>query len=125
MLSEEEQAALDSWRSPCTTYAALRVLADAIDRLYPPGWNDPVTPERLVELGGEYWHDDKLWVVFRNGENRVDCHNVLSERRAWAMTWRAADGLYEDARLYGHTCPRNMKEARELLVRCGAIKEEK
>jgi hypothetical protein len=118
MLSEEEQAALDSWRSPCTTYAALRVLADAIDRLYPPGWNDPVTPERLVELGGVpcTFRRDTYEFIGRGEGIRV---------RLSTGCWWVFDAKGCETALPYCNSPRNMKEARELLVRCGAIKEEK
>ena len=122
MLTEEEAKAVDRWRSQEynsleTEQLDLYLLADAVDRLYPPGWNDPVTPERLVELGGVVkWNDSGLVAVsFASGASMtIYKHEVDS----------VDVGDMEECQYIPDCCfPRNMKEARELLERCGAIKE--
>lgn len=78
--------------------------------------NDPVTPERLVELGGTRVRD---WEVFFPGSFPGIGLRVIQRPSG---TWKVLAGEYvvidEPASL------RNMKEARKLLVRCGAIEEE-
>ena len=78
-----------------------------------------VTPERLVELGGVETpvpSGTVRWIqfascdfTFRDGD--IDTVDIGGEE----------DMYYIPDRHF----PRNMKEARELLERCGAIKEEK
>jgi hypothetical protein len=128
MLTKEEQSALNVIRNPevgefippefPALWKAERVLTNAILRLYPPGWSDPVTPERLVELGGKVpeWpikaveFDTCTFWFSRDVLQSVGCYNVAFDK---------------PLKLMGHLVPRNMKEVRELLERCGAIKETK
>lgn len=120
MLSEEEQAALERLRSHEADEGDYETLAYALAADYPPGWNDPVTPERLVEIGGvERKHEGDAnfrWIQFANGVD-VNFHN----------------GEIDSIDIGGHSdyvelpeklFPCNMKSARELLGRCGAIKEK-
>jgi len=62
MLSERERKALERYRSREFHYADIecdrQALALAMLRLYPPGWDEPVTPESLVEIGGR--QEEKL-----------------------------------------------------------------
>lgn len=122
MLSEPAVNALqDCYDNPLMVVSDLAsVLVREMLRLYPPGWNDPVTPERLVELGGvELRHDGppQLRVVnFASGAS-VDFYNGDVD---------SVDIGSQTEFVMLHSCmfPRNMQEARELLERCGAIKEE-
>ena len=121
MLTEAEAKAVDRWRSQEyssleTEQLDLYLLADAVDRLYPPGWNDPVTPERLVGLGGELAQMSEVITFESCAEfwfsacDVRQCHVYDKYRTTWV-------------RIPCYMIPRNMKEARELLERCGAIKE--
>jgi len=129
MLSEEEAKALERMSSEETAYSLcerdeyyiptdymddLRTLSDAVARLYPPGWDEPVTPERLVELGFESsGHDtDSKWFSHPN------CNFAIVIRND-GQNWIYHDGEFQSSMFD----PRNMKEVRELLERCGAIKE--
>lgn len=122
MLSKQEAVVLENWRRNEARQHEMAVLADAMLRLYPPGWNDPVTPERLVELGGEqHIADDGNCVTFKEGEFFFN-----TEGRLHAVYVENNDGGYsEDSYLPEKLQPRNMQEARQLLERCGAIKEAK
>lgn len=136
MLSEEEANALERCRLIDSGESAESVrgleawqkwtedkqlLACAMLRLYPPGWNDPVTPERLVELGGKlHTADDGNCVTFSEVEFFFNTSAVLH-----AVYVQNNDGGYsEDSYLPEKLQPRNMQEARHLLERCGATKEK-
>jgi len=97
--------------------AAAYVLAKEMLRLYPPGWDDPVTPERLVELGGLVFSNRPWCVSFQGAEFAFSTDGVLREISV------AVAGRTWPLELSGWLLPRNMKEARELLKRFGAIKE--
>ena len=119
MLSEQAMNALqDCYDEPLMVVSDLAsVLAREMLRLYPPGWSDPVTPERLVELGGaesptgisfELYGDVMYGGVPVRFEFRQSGLEVRVPSRKWLPT---------------EAKPRNMQEARQLLERCGAIKE--
>lgn len=74
--------------------------------------DEPVTPERLVGLGFK-WDEYQRWYVSPN-----DMLWWTPGRYGSPDHWRVG-GAY----IVAECEPRNMKEARELLVRCGAIKE--
>lgn len=124
MLSEQEVEVLGRYRT--SDYSKFKgnldlaqIMRDqehlcrAMLRLYPPGWNEPVTPERLVELGfaidrcGRYVSPNEVlwWTPGSYGSSSY---------------WRVG-GAFVVSELE----PRNMLEARQLLERCGAIKETK
>lgn len=121
MLSEEELDALDHHRKMYATDYQMEVLADVMLRLYPPGWNDPVTPERLVELGGvERKHEGDAnfrWIQFANG---VDVNFYKGEIDSIDI-----GGHSDHVELPEKLFPQNMKRVRQLLADCGAIKETK
>lgn len=120
MLSKPAMNALqDCYDNPLMVVSDLAsVLAREMLRLYPPGWNDPVTPERLVGLGGELAQMSEVITFESCAEfwfsacDVRQCHVYDKYRTTWV-------------RIPCYMIPRNMKEARELLVRCGAIKGEK
>jgi hypothetical protein len=121
MLSKEEQSALDRYR--IGNYSGLdtlvpdaSTLAGAVERLYPPGWNEPVTPERLVELGFETHVIDDFDPKFYY-ELSLSCRPRISEWIVYTPGW--------STELPDCLVPRNMGEVRQLLERCGAIKETK
>jgi len=119
-MSEREMEALERYRSREFHYADIecdrQALALAMLRLYPPGWNDPVTPERLVELGGtRQQHQDYCSVTYENAQSMRFC---FRGKQFWI------DESYENRDFPECFVPRNMQEARQLLERCGAIKEK-
>ena len=126
MLTKEEQSALNVIRNPevgesippefPALWKAERVLTNAILRLYPPGWNEPVTPERLVELGFETHVIDDFDPKFYY-ELSLSCRPRISEWIVYTPGW--------STELPDCLVPRNMGEVRQLLERCGAIKETK
>ena len=133
MLTKEEQSALNVIRNPevgesippefPALWKAERVLTNAILRLYPPGWNEPVTPERLEELKFIVVYKDRSVYRWTNDRYTVDCYLYGEERGSWTITLR--EYPYTRSELRGPMMPSNMLEARQLLERCGAIKETK
>lgn len=122
MLTEEEIKALGVIRNPESdplsvpelpeVWKAERVLTNAILRLYPPGWNEPVTPERLVELGGTMPESPIVAVSF-------DTCTFWFSQQVLTCVGCYCVAFDKPLKLMGHLVPRNMKEARELLERCG------
>lgn len=125
MLTEEEAKAVERLRNEEDSYTGHReelyldegyfqdlfAAQKILNRLYPPGWNEPVTPERLVEIGGVV---NVNWVNFDKGI------------AFYIYPLGFIDVVANDIWLSDFnekSIPRNMKEARELLERCGAIKE--
>jgi hypothetical protein len=110
MLNDEEMDALDQYRKDAATDYQVEVLATAMLRLYPPGWDEPVTPERLVEAGFKF-DEFQRWYVSPN------------DMLWWtpANKWTPAHWRVGGAYVVAECEPRNMKEARELLERCGAL----
>lgn len=96
MLNDEEMDALEELRQrPGESYWAEKTLADAIMRLYPPGWDEPVTPERLVELGGLVFSNRPWCVSFQGAEFAFSTDGVLREMSVAVAgrTWQLlADG---------------------------------
>lgn len=95
-----------------------RTLVNAMLRLYPPDWNDPVTPERLVKLGGTL---DRF-------EEFPDCAYVffgpIGDKWYVEFNGRSIVNWNTHGNRIPRLCfPRNMLEAQQLLERCGAIKE--
>lgn len=127
MLSEREVEALERYRSREFHYADVecdrQALALAMLRLYPPGWNEPVTPERLEELKFIVVYKDRSVYRWTNDRYTVDCYLYGEERGSWTITLR--EYPYTRSELRGPMMPSNMLEARQLLERCGAIKETK
>lgn len=118
MLSKPAMNALqDCYDNPLMVVSDLAsVLAREMLRLYPPGWNDPVTPERLVELGFESsgYDVDSKWFSHQS------CSFAIVVRND-GQNWIYHDGEFQSSMFD----PRNMRDVRELLVKCGAIKEER
>lgn len=106
MLTEEEQAALERMRGGQSfNNADARTLIDAMLRLYPPGHDAEITPERLVACGFERagWAHG----VFVHSDS-ITC-NLFS-----VTEWRIM-GAWIVSQLH----PRNMGEVWQLLGRCG------
>lgn len=137
MLSEREIEALERYRSREFHYADVecdrQALALAMLRLYPPGWNDPATPERLVELGFNKYKWIDTWGKWR--QQVANCADVTTySLKTGNMLWEIRVRLGDDRwwlvpsdgierEIPAAISPRNMQEARQLLERCGAIKE--
>ena len=79
--------------------------------------DDPVTPERLVELGGLVFSNRPWCVSFQGAEFAFSTDGVLREISV------AVAGRTWPLELSGWLLPPNMGEVRQLLKRCGAIKE--
>jgi len=111
-LSEEELNAIEQLRlRPGESYWAEKTLADAMLRLFPPGYFDQITPERLVELGGVLSQMSEV-VCFEScaefwfsGCDIRQLHVYDKHRTTWI-------------RIPSHLHPRNMGEVLELVARC-------
>ena len=124
MLSEAEQITLQSWRRdgyyhPGTMVQDMRKLALAVDRLYPPGWDTPVTLEALVGIGGKVWIEG-VSVKFSD----VALFEFWpSHLRGGALAYVEIACDNEMLKVPKALHPRNMLEAKQMLERCDAIKE--
>ena len=87
------------------------LLANGLAKMFPPGYHDPITPERLVELGGVLAQMSEV-VCFEScaefwfsGCDIRQLHVYDNCRTAWI-------------RIPSHLQPRNMGEVLELVERC-------
>lgn len=119
MLSEQVKAALERYRALRKEYkkqcgftiTSEDILADGLLRLYPPGWDEPVTPENLERCG--FAQDDlRIW----------KCQGPLSfsERHGWYEDYTEfVDGEAQEYTYPLGNCaqPRNMLDVWRLMQR--------
>jgi len=114
MLTKNEKAALDRAHTDQAQLNDLGIVYLAMTRLFPPGWDDPVTDYGLAECGfisqgNNTWGNPRA--VFPGGKLWADELHIEGKlHRAWRI-----GGAYVVQEL----APRNMLEVWHLLQRCG------
>lgn len=121
MLTEIEQAALERRRKFREMYSQdggvmldgedTNILADAMLRLYPPGHDAEITPERLVACGGN-----------RSASCREGSLSCVVEIGGTIWAWFTEKKLIwilDGVGMPDISYPRNMGEVWQLLERCG------
>jgi hypothetical protein len=113
MLSEQAAAALERYRTAmsetdtsvirplCSIADDICTMAEELSRLYPPGWNEPVTVEGLERCG---WKGVDYWLV-------------IGRVRWWPYSPHEFQYDYET--VAEPFKPRNMLEVWQLMQRCG------